>query len=336
MLSASSSNVIFYGILRQTQLLQTAAIVVVVKLPPASPALATTSALASQFEFTSNYLALDICHQHELDISMNTMTTKGPVKSILKAPKPSQDEINQASAQDSRDKTNRAIALAHAHRIQHQKTTRLRLLDYIEALSTLPSSPPRPADSIKFTTLVASFQPSDFDALIEERSSSSSCGYALCANRPRSLTLGASTASWKLGPQAAAYCSAVCAQKALYVRAQLDPTPVWERDPASTLIVNLLGEDRPAAVVAAPKFDQGKELALERGEGTASIRPGKVVSDVVVERAANVGGFKPMSSVSKATWSSTAIEGYEPRMKSASLFGEDDEASENESETEDG
>ncbi|KAK5117891.1 hypothetical protein LTR85_008665 [Meristemomyces frigidus] len=259
------------------------------------------------------------------------MATKVPVKSILKQqptqPKPTDEE----KAKAEKDRHNLNIALQHAYLIQHQKDVQAQILTSIETLLDLPSSLPFTAqDANTFTTLVQQFQPSDLDALAEERRIDGKCGYALCSNVPRSSKLGDS-ASWKLSKGASDFCSAACARKSLYVKTQLSEVPAWERDPSRPLTIKLHEDDRAAedrrpdskSRSARPQVaNDGEDLALERGEKTASLRPKQVMADRIVEKRTVT--HKPLSSLDSAAVSHTAIEGYEPRRSTKSVGKRDD------------
>jgi len=250
------------------------------------------------------------------------MATKVPVKSILKqqskpaATTPSDEQ----KAKTEKDRHNLNIALQHAYLIQNQKDVQAQILSSIESLLDFPStSSPTTQEASRFTNLVSQFQPSDLDALVEERRIDGRCGYALCRCTPRSQTMGDS-ASWKLGKNAADFCSSSCARKSMYIKTQLSEVPTWERDPTIPVRIQLHEDDRSptsAGTDGARQRQQqvanDEELALERGEKAASFRPKQVMTDRIVEKR-NVT-HKPMSGLSSAAVSHTAIEGYEPRVK---------------------
>ncbi|KAI6895618.1 hypothetical protein KC318_g11171 [Hortaea werneckii] len=268
------------------------------------------------------------------------MSTKVPVKSILKKQQSStetpQTDEQQTKAQKDRD--NLKLALKHANLIQHQKDVQALILRCIETLLDFPPSPPAEQTAAsQFRDAVTLFQPGDYDDLIEERRIDSRCGYALCKREPRISTIGDS-ASWKFPKGAADYCSNSCWKKSLHVKTQLSEVPVWERDPRVPVIVRLPDGDEPqpnhrpglegnddrqsqraGAVVAGPA--EQEELALERGEKAASFRPAQVMQDRIVEKRETV--FKPLSSLDQAQVSSTAIEGYEPKRKGQDGDGSD-------------
>ena len=252
------------------------------------------------------------------------MATKLPVKSILKQPAPKPD---QAEAKSARDQKNYNLALQHAYKIQSQKDWQTRILNAIQILIDYPTPTPdrtENEDSSKFLLLIQPFQPSDLDALIEERVVDEKCGWVLCSESPRLLTLG-KDAEWKVGKFKSSFCSNACAKKMAFVKTQVSEVPVWERDPGVIVPIVLpdgVGEagagkqdDTSARSAADDGMANGiRELALERGEKTTSFRPKQVMMDQIVEKA-HVQ-HKPLSGVQGAEVSSTAIEGYEPRSKS--------------------
>ena len=249
------------------------------------------------------------------------MATRLPAKSILKqeppVPKPTLSEEQNAQAEKNR--RNMSIALHHATRIQHQKDTQALILLNIETLVDYPTgSPLDTSDTSTFISLVHPFQPSDFDSLVEERRIDGKCGYALCPNTPRSVTMG-SSAAWKLKSQGAEdYCSNNCLRMALYVKSQLSEVPAWEREPGQQPHIFLQDEDASSPTATAGASRSGNrelsarngELALERGEAVSSFRPGEVMTADVVEKA--TVSHRPSVAVNHSGASHTAIEGYEP------------------------
>ncbi|PLN81416.1 Rtr1/RPAP2 family-domain-containing protein [Aspergillus taichungensis] len=179
---------------------------------------------------------------------------------------------NQHSS--SSDPRHLAIALHHAHRIQHQKDTEALILDRILDLITLPSSPtadpanPSATDAHALKSALIPFQPSDYDNLIQERNIEGHCGYPLCPRPHRSenagpngsyrITWGAKGSgpggrgrSMNIVPRESLekWCSDECAERALYIRVQLAAEPVWERraaDVAGGQEILLLEEGRAA------------------------------------------------------------------------------------------
>jgi len=248
-----------------------------------------------------------------------TMATKVPAKSILKQPtaQPTLSDEQKATAETNRKHLN--TALWHANKIQHRKDVEARIFGNIETLLEFPSANPfTSVDVSRFTSLVRSFQPSDFDNLIEERRIDGKCGYALCSNAPRTESLGTS-AAWKLKAKAASdYCSDDCTRKSLYVKTQLNEVPAWERDPAQHPKVVVHLDDRASATRvqpaiatrAVPPRATQNDLALERGDTTSSMRPSQVMTSTVVEHTNTDRATTRPPDAEVA--SHTAIEGYEP------------------------
>ncbi len=243
------------------------------------------------------------------------MSAHVPAKSILKqlATQPSLSDEQKAKAEQ--DRRNLGIALRHANQIQYRKDIEARIFGNIETLLEFPSATPfSPSDAARFASLVRTFQPSDYDNLIEERRIDSKCGYCLCSNRPRSLTMGAS-AAWKLNAVGASdYCSDRCARKALYVKTQLSEVPAWERAAGQNPRVELdVADRRPAPTLTGvlplrPRADQ-QVLAEERGENVSSTRPAEVMVATIVESRKAEG---PSLHLMSQSGSHAAVEGYEP------------------------
>ena len=250
------------------------------------------------------------------------MSNAMAVKSILKQSKRKRKSAGLTDEQKTKaeqDKRNLDIALHHANRIQTQKQIQNLIVSNVEALLDLPAGPQHTsAEAAKFARLIWPFQPSDFNALIEERRSESKCGYVLCSKEPRSVTLGES-ASWKLKGQGAGdYCSTECVRKSMYVKAQLSGVPAWEREPGVHADIILPESDRPVldgAVQPAQSRsrvtnDGARELAMERGEQSTNFRPKQVMMDTLIEKQPTKRAVPP-SGPNGA--SCGTIEGYMPR-----------------------
>ncbi|KAG9668426.1 hypothetical protein KCU99_g8201, partial [Aureobasidium melanogenum] len=217
-------------------------------------------------------------------------------------------------------------AIQHAHLIQEQKAILAKNLDYIEELSDYPADATASASETKaFLEFLRQFQPSDYDALIEERHVNGRCGYTLCANAPRKAV---AKAPWQKGRGVENWCSDDCARKALYVKAQLSETPAWERRAGDRNPLVLYGGGGTAAakpptpaqtqLPVRPKptpASNSRDLAYERGEidKVADAKMDKVLKAQVQEN--NI-----ISSVMPPTQTSFAdsdihnlIEGYQPR-----------------------
>lgn len=218
-------------------------------------------------------------------------------------------EQPQQDEQAAKHKRNLNLALQHALLIQHQKDVEAQILLSIEVLTDTPAAnEPTQQEHEVVVKEVAIFQPSDFDDLINERTSQSRCGYVLCDRQPRSLT----TRVWQLAAGAADFCSDSCQRKAAYVRAQLSTIPAWERGPLEQVQI-ILDEDK---AVQRPRVNANAELAFERGEKASSLKPGQVMTTEIVEKITNIN----LEEVQPPNVNSTnAIEGYIPKHEQEDL-----------------
>ncbi len=196
-----------------------------------------------------------------------------PPKSILKTSIPS------ATAERDRERY-RAIALEHANTIQTRKDIELEILHSIEKIIDFPPLLPITSNVIaQLKACLASFQPSDFDCLTEERNIESKCGYPLCPNKPhqapnRRLLKLVQDYEMQMGKDAGIngdWCSEKCKMKSVYIRVQLSSTPAWERSGQSAgieLLEEIEGrEEREKARREVEKLESNmKQLAIERGE----------------------------------------------------------------------
>jgi hypothetical protein len=223
-------------------------------------------------------------------------------------------------------------AIQHAHLIQEQKQILNRNLDAIEQLSDYPSSSiPTSSEISHFLTSMVDFQPSDYDALIEERHVNGRCGYTLCSNPPRKP---GPKAPW-LKNKVENWCSDDCAKRALYIKAQLSETPAWERRAGDRTPLVLYG-GAPASASAAAKptssstqttqlplrqkptstpNDQHRDLAYERGEvdQVADAKMDKVIKAEVQENTTISSVIPPTKTRFADSDVHDLIEGYQPR-----------------------
>lgn len=264
-----------------------------------------------------------------INVSSNMATTDPILKSILRPQKPRKKvpEISdEQKAQAETDKRNLEIAVAHANLIQHQKNVEGQILNAITALMEFPAQNQfTTREALTFTSLVKAFQPSDYDSLIEERSIDGRCGYTLCANQPRSISMGCS-AAWKLKKGAKDWCSDVCAKKGLYIKTQLSEVPAWERARDQQPDVQLHEDDAPkdsetvlrrakrAARVNAwrQRVADDEDLAQERGEKPTSFKPNQVMTSLIVEKKTTSTPKAPDFD-EELTSPYDLIEGYQPR-----------------------
>ncbi|KAK4498902.1 hypothetical protein PRZ48_009412 [Zasmidium cellare] len=254
------------------------------------------------------------------------MSSAVPAKSILKQKSNTKatEVTDEQKEKVQKDRQNLNIALKHAYLIQHRKDVEDAILNSIVVLVDYPAAPTfSTREASTYLNLVKAFQPSDFDSLVEERRIDGKCGYALCANQPRSLSLG-EAAVWKLKKGMGDWCSNDCAKKAFYIKAQLSEVPAWERVPEEQPDVQLHQDDRTDEMETAvrranrtarvdewrKKVADNEELARERGEKTTSFRPNQVMADTIVEKQPKP--FKPFMAES-APGDYGSIEGYQPK-----------------------
>jgi len=179
-------------------------------------------------------------------------------------------------------------AMEYALLIQEQKDAQAQILNAIEELSEYPANPvPTAEETQRFTTLVTPFQPSDYDALVEERHANNLCGYTLCPNPPRSRDL---RHPWKHPKGWENWCSAACTRQALYVKAQLNEVPAWERRSEGSSSVTLRPSPESTSLpqsassnTADQRHREQETLALERGESVSSNKIHRVVTRSMVE-----------------------------------------------------
>ncbi|KAL8746528.1 MAG: hypothetical protein Q9190_001474 [Brigantiaea leucoxantha] len=265
-------------------------------------------------------------------------------KSILKKPStPTSALPVHSSPQQDR---NLEKALHHARLIQERKDAESLILQITETILDFPSSDtsdpakPSPFDAYRATNLLQSFQPSDYDALIEERNIENRCGYVLC---PRSNHRQERCGKYKIIQDPSAgrdgfnivdkkdlerWCSEACRKRALYVRTQLNEEPAWARvrDVADILLLDesmcdsgnerleqeLATGIRRMDITSGEKrmVDDLENLALERGDQSSGNRVSPFVASDIKEIANS-----PTTAIlpNGAIDSSRAIEGYVPK-----------------------
>jgi hypothetical protein len=219
-------------------------------------------------------------------------------------------------------------AIQHAHLIHTQKQIINLNLDAIEQLSDYPaSSAATSSETSHFLTAMVDFQPSDYDALIEERHVNGRCGYTLCPNPPRKP---GPKAPW-LKNKVENWCSDDCAKKALYIKAQLSETPAWERRAGDRTPLVLYG-GASAATAAKPTSsstqatlplrqkpnsttNDHRDLAYERGEvdKVADGKMDKVIKAEVQENTTISSVMPPTKTRFADSDVHDLIEGYQPR-----------------------
>ena len=273
-------------------------------------------------------------------------------QSILKKPKHHSPSLPNPPDVRFQEERPRETALHHAGLIQQRKDTESVILASTEALLDLPTSRsadpahPSPSDKTFVTESLKPFQPSDYDALIEERNINGLCGYVLCprparkqdtkanfrilqgndkANRTFKIVSRQSLEKW---------CSDDCGKRALYLKVQLDEEPSWTRANSSTGEINLL-DDEPSGIddsqsekdllQSMSNLDLGekeekivegmKALAIERGDPRSSSRFRGLQTPPIRENLNTKERFQVQDpDVGEVETSSQfdAIEGYSP------------------------
>ena len=250
---------------------------------------------------------------------------------------------NTPAARSQEDR-NRETALYHANLIQQRKDIEAQILASTETLLDVPTSPsadparPSPQDAALIKNSLRPFQPSDYDALIEERNINKTCGYVLC---PRPNRQENTDARYRIlfgkGKGADAmrvveksflekWCSDDCGRMALYVKVQLNEEPAWTRSAAAVGNIMLL-DDKPTSEVqmlegmknldiAIKEEDvvaQMKALAIERGDGNAPSRSFGLAEVGVKENVNLDKGAPPPKALTNEAKLAMAVEDYQPR-----------------------
>ena len=280
-------------------------------------------------------------------------------RSILKSP-PFTNTSSPPAAR-SRDDRNKAAALYHAQLIQQQKEVEELILASTEKLLDLPSlssaDPAHPCstDSELVKSSLRLYQPSDYDALIEERNINKQCGYVLC---PRPNRLQETQAKYRIlygrgrGPDALKiverqflerWCSDDCGKRALYIKVQLNEEPAWTR--SHTIEGNILlledipnhqkSEDRETSLQEHfQDLDLNREedltarmrtLAIERGDINASSKLSTLAEPNIKEKTITEDeAFMPEAPTTAEVTADShgSIEGYRPRFSGKRLKGE--------------
>ncbi|KKY21509.1 hypothetical protein UCRPC4_g03613 [Phaeomoniella chlamydospora] len=173
---------------------------------------------------------------------------------------PKQSKESKSSEEAPQESQIRATAIRHAKLIQEQKDIQNNVLDNIIAFVDLPSTSdadpanPLTADVASFKRGLRTFQQRDYDDLITERNISDKCGYTLC-HRPKKkdettatdrILWGEKGTELKIVPRAELekWCSQKCAERAMFVRVQLNESPAWVVGAKKEDII-LLDEARP-------------------------------------------------------------------------------------------
>ncbi|KAF1987456.1 hypothetical protein K402DRAFT_330627 [Aulographum hederae CBS 113979] len=289
-------------------------------------------------------------------------------KSILKkTPQPGVNipsTLTSSGAPRRRDpERDYALALHHANLIQQQKDAEAANLSAIETLLDYPTDPsadpaqPSASDAANFKRLVSAFQPADYDSLLEERTISDLCGYALCPRARRKekekQRFQVTDGKLKVLPknQVDMWCSDDCARRALYVKVQLLEEPAWMRGPGVEAQIELLAEgdavtpkepsasftaDLPVRTkkpepppqseedIAWAEFDRARKQGyMDSSSGSSE---GLIVVDNIQENNVNRAPEIPKPDAVNPF----AIEGYDPKLDLSKLSVKDTEDSQDE------
>ncbi|KAL8732069.1 MAG: hypothetical protein Q9166_003022 [cf. Caloplaca sp. 2 TL-2023] len=268
-------------------------------------------------------------------------TAISPPKFVLRPSAVSQRD-SPTPSHLSREGRNRQLALHHARLIQYRKDIESLILASTETLLEIPTSPtaspsePPTTDMQTVKEALRPFQPSDYDAFIEERNINNKCGYVLC---PRENRRQNKVSRYRIitgrdfkvveAKELEKWCSDECGKMALYLRVQLSEEPAWSRDWQTGEALELYGEgahgielpdpDGPVSQVSMKSGLSGdnqtlalrmKSLAVERGdkENTA-----KASTRVAVDVKENIHGeqITPVVPSTENTYADS-IEGYIP------------------------
>ncbi|KAK4937989.1 hypothetical protein LTR10_021478 [Elasticomyces elasticus] len=240
--------------------------------------------------------------------------------------------MNTENSKSDVQKRIRTTALRQAQEIEERKNLQARIADLVVEAFDLPSNhdadPARPeaSDASLFKQCLGLFQSTDLDDLIYERNIDNRCGYALCP-RPNQRLSHNGELIWnkqagkdfKLVNKAEMerWCSPLCQQRTIFVRAQLGTEPAWLRDVRAVeikLYDEVAGESLADSLNTLSLAKAGDEdltdklqaLALERGE--ININSNNEPVPLVEKESDSIP--KPPSLKSKQ---SGKIEGHQPR-----------------------
>ena len=268
--------------------------------------------------------------------------------SILKQAISSLPDTSPSPAQSRKDR-NKETAIYHAKLLQQRKDAEALIFASTELLLELPSSPAadpaRPClqDITHAKDSLRTFQPSDYDSLIEERNINKQCGYILCPrpNRQEDTKAKYRILSGKGGLNGVKFverhtlerwCSDDCGKRALFIKVQLNEEPAWTRIESSSGDILLLEDERnhqnqlegdSALIEQLRSLNMGleedevvarmKALAIERGQETASSRSFGLAETDVHENTSFKGKAsapEPSAKECRFDGASDSIEGY--------------------------
>lgn len=250
----------------------------------------------------------------------------------------------------------REAAIHHAKLLQERKDVEMRILENMECLIEYPTltdadaAQPLSEDVTHIKTMLIPFQPSDYDALIEERNINRKCGYILCP-KPNKLQgtkakfgfLHTKDKGMKIVDQRTLerWCSPQCGKRALYLRVQLDEEPAWERVGGIGGNIVLLDERPHSSLTSdkSSKISEGpdklelqtgddsvaatmKTLAIERGDGNARASSSQLVPVEIIESTEfQRGHHHPPDLDGQPSNIHEFIEGYRPQKPRIELKG---------------
>ncbi|KAL8977169.1 MAG: hypothetical protein Q9205_006970 [Flavoplaca limonia] len=255
----------------------------------------------------------------------------------------------------SREERNRQLALHHANLIQYRKEIESLIHTSIETLLELPTSLNAfslEPDRHTVKEALKPFQPSDYDALIEERNINHRCGYVLCRNgnrkqdtRSKYRIVAGKDFRVVASKELEKWCSDQCGRMALYLRVQLNEEPAWTREWEAGEPLELYDERvrtseirnsegpalQPSRTMEGSKAEPNmalrlKDLAVERGDKDATA---KASSRVAVHVKENIHAEQEMPVPPNAeNTHADSIEGYIPIRKHISKWtaGHDEDA----------
>ncbi len=277
-----------------------------------------------------------------------------PPKSILK-PSSAITKDSPVPSTLSREERNRQLALHHANLIQYRKDIESLIHTSIETLLEIPTSLNASSlepDRHTVKEALKPFQPSDYDALIEERNINHRCGYVLCRNgnrkqdtRSKYRIVAGKDFRVVASKELEKWCSDQCGRMALYLRVQLNEEPAWTREWEAGEPLELYDERvrlseirdsegpalQPSMTMEGSKAEPNmairlKDLAVERGDKDATA---KASSRVAVDVKENIRTEQEMPVPPKAdNTHADSIEGYIPIRKNISEWtaGHDEDA----------
>lgn len=263
---------------------------------------------------------------------------------------------NNLFSTTSREDRIRDTALYHAKLLQERKDAELRILTSIETLLYYPhniwSDPadpahPFPGDAACVREHLKSFQPADYDSLIEERNINRKCGYVLCPRPNRQENTNAKYRILRDNTKGAhlkfverqvmeRWCSDDCGRRALYIRVQLNDEPVWTRAAGTGSEVRFWDEENDNAElmegfkklrVDAETVDGAilanmNNLSIQRSSANIQNRSTDPANVEIRENL--ISGFPPdrKPDLSMSYAQPNSIEGYTPKPRNRDAMSE--------------